>query len=195
MAAVFFNGTLMHPSILKRVIGHDGSYLQIRPALLLGYTRHKTNGGDYPGMVPYSQSRVMFSRDLEPEERSVRGSMVVGLSDKDMRLLDIFEGDEYTRELVHVHPLGPSISIDNVEVTGEVPPIPPPNELETTIEVFTYVWCRPLSELQPKLWSFKEFIEESAWKWIGAASRDREDYTEVDRRRDMEGTITVRAEA
>lgn len=35
MASAFFYGTLMHPKILKRVIGHDGSYLQIRPALLL----------------------------------------------------------------------------------------------------------------------------------------------------------------
>ena len=35
----------------------------------------------------------MFSRDLAPEERSVRGSLVVGLSERDMRLLDIFEGD------------------------------------------------------------------------------------------------------
>ncbi|KAF8442491.1 hypothetical protein L210DRAFT_3536793 [Boletus edulis BED1] len=43
MAAAFFYGTLLHPEILKRVIGHDGSYLQIRPALLLDYTRHKIN--------------------------------------------------------------------------------------------------------------------------------------------------------
>lgn len=38
----------------------------------------------------------MFDRDLELDERSVRGSLVVGLSDKDMRLLDVFEGDVST---------------------------------------------------------------------------------------------------
>ena len=60
MASAFFYGTLMHPKILKRVIGNDGSYLEIRPALLLvsarpptpllesnsalqDYTRHKIN--------------------------------------------------------------------------------------------------------------------------------------------------------
>lgn len=31
----FFYGTLMHPSILRRVIGHDGPDLEISPALLL----------------------------------------------------------------------------------------------------------------------------------------------------------------
>lgn len=41
----------------------------------------------------------MFSSDLEPEERAVRGSLVVGLSDEDMRLLDIFEGDVSTNLL------------------------------------------------------------------------------------------------
>jgi hypothetical protein len=44
-------------------------------------------------MVPYSRSREMFRDDLEPEERYVRGSVVVGLSDKDMKALDIFEGN------------------------------------------------------------------------------------------------------
>ena len=38
----------------------------------------------------------MFSGDLEPEERSVRGSLVVGLSDEDVRLLDFFEGNVST---------------------------------------------------------------------------------------------------
>ena len=51
---------------------------------------------DYPGIVPYSRSRAMFSGDLELEERSVRGSLVVGLSDKDIRLLDFFEGNVST---------------------------------------------------------------------------------------------------
>lgn len=41
----------------------------------------------------------MFSGDIEPEETSVRGSLVVGLSDEDMRLLDIFEGDVSTNRL------------------------------------------------------------------------------------------------
>lgn len=35
----------------------------------------------------------MFDRDLSPEEKSVRGSLVTGLSESDVRLLDVFEGD------------------------------------------------------------------------------------------------------
>lgn len=79
------------------------------------------------------------------------------------------------------------MALDDIEAAGvapkDPPPLPPPNELETPLEVNTYVWCRPLSELQPKQWTFEEFIEENAWKWIGSASRDNQDYTEVDRRR------------
>lgn len=69
------------------------------------------------------------------------------------------------------------------------PPVPPPNELTSPLEVNTYVWSRPLSELQPKLWTFEEFVKESAWKWVGRASESNKDYTEVDRRRAMDGTI------
>ncbi|KAF8558147.1 hypothetical protein OG21DRAFT_1520001 [Imleria badia] len=140
MASAFFYGTLMHPKISKRVIRNGGPYLQIRPALLLDYTRHKIN--------------------------------------------------EYTREVVLVHALGPLVALDDMQATGVVPPMPPPDKLQTPIEVNTYVWCRPLSELQPRLWTFEEFVEENAWKWIGAGSRR----DQVDRRRAMEGIITVRAE-
>ncbi|KAF8558149.1 hypothetical protein OG21DRAFT_1290707 [Imleria badia] len=197
MVSAFFYGTLMHPKILKRVVGNDGSCLQIRPALLLDYTRHKIKGADYPGIVHYSQSQAMFSRDLKLEERSVRGSLVVGLSDEHIRLLDIFEGDEYRRELVLVHPLGPSAALDGTEVNGVVPqaPIPTPDELQTPLEVTTYVWCGPLSELEPKLWTFEEFIEENAWKWVGAGSRGNQDYANVDGQRATEEIIVVRAEA
>lgn len=33
--SAFFYGTLLHPDILKRVIGNDGSHLEICPAVLL----------------------------------------------------------------------------------------------------------------------------------------------------------------
>jgi len=35
----------------------------------------------------------MFDRDLEPEERTVRGTLVSGLTEEEVRLLDVFEGD------------------------------------------------------------------------------------------------------
>lgn len=35
----------------------------------------------------------MLDHDLEPEGRSVRGSLVLGLSKADVGCLDVFEGD------------------------------------------------------------------------------------------------------
>lgn len=50
-------------------------------------------GALYPAIVPYSLSRSMFDRDLAPEEISVRGLLVSGLTEEEVRLLDVFEGD------------------------------------------------------------------------------------------------------
>lgn len=38
--SAFFYGTLLHPKILKRVIGNDGSHLEICPAVLLVSVAH-----------------------------------------------------------------------------------------------------------------------------------------------------------
>jgi hypothetical protein len=35
----------------------------------------------------------MFGRDLNTEENSVRGTLVTGLTKRDIDLLDVFEGD------------------------------------------------------------------------------------------------------
>lgn len=48
-------------------------------------------------MVPYSKTRQLLciqppKPDLPPEERIVRGTIVKGLNDKDVKLLDYFEG-------------------------------------------------------------------------------------------------------
>lgn len=48
---------------------------------------------DYPGVLSYGKSKVLFDRELAPEERSVRGNLVVGLSPDDIELLDVFEAD------------------------------------------------------------------------------------------------------
>ncbi|KAG2131355.1 hypothetical protein DEU56DRAFT_814097 [Suillus clintonianus] len=196
MVSAFFNGTLMHPEILKRVLGHDGSQLQMCPALLLDYTRHQVKNEDYPGILPYSRSRAMFDHDLNPEERSVRGSLVTGLSEEDIRLLDIFEGNQYTREIVSIYPLGPLANIRDIEVKSLVattpPPIPVMSELANPVDAATYVWCLSSSELRAQLWTFEEFVKLNAWKWIGPSAADNKDYDEVNRRRAMEGNIEAR---
>jgi hypothetical protein len=156
----------------------------------------------------------MFDRDLNLEEKSVRGSLVTGLSEKDVQLLDIFEGDvsnvvrfemspqgnpcsqQYTREVVSVHPLSTLINIRDIppiEAKSLVPTTPPPipalASLTNTVEVETYVWCLSPSKLRATLWTFEEFVKHSAWKWIGASAANNKDYDEVDRRKAMEGVI------
>lgn len=49
----------------------------------------------------------------------------------------------------------------------------------------------PVSDLKPALWDYADFVRESAWKWIGSGPKEGETdyYLEVDRRRDMGGSI------
>jgi hypothetical protein len=49
----------------------------------------------YPGIVPFSQSHDKLFKarnDLSQEDRCVRGTLVTGLTIRDIRLLDFFEG-------------------------------------------------------------------------------------------------------
>jgi hypothetical protein len=46
----------------------------------------------------------MFDRDLNSDEKSVQGSLVTGLSEEDVRLLDIFEGDVSTAVRSEISP-------------------------------------------------------------------------------------------
>ncbi|KAI5998882.1 hypothetical protein EDD15DRAFT_2161327 [Pisolithus albus] len=188
MIDAFFYGTLMHPKILQRVIGNDGSHLRICPAVLKDFTRHQIIGADYPAIVPYSLSRSLFDHDLDERKRSVRGSLISGLTDEDVRLLDVFEGDEYTREVVVAYPLGPLISLNNVPLVPTTVALQG-LEPERSMKVQTYVWCKPISELRPDPWTFDDFVRQNAWKWVGVGSEGNADYVEVDRRRAMEGII------
>lgn len=156
----------------------------------------------------------MFSRQLTPEERSVRGSLVTGLNESDMWLLDIYEGDvrhvsvdfhtvrisnnqwlqEYTREVVSVHPLSapttlsPQIYGHQTSLPNAAPHSHSPASLPPPIRAQAYIWCKPPTWLTPSLWSFEDFVNNNAWKWVGVGSVDNH-YLEVDRRRAMGGYI------
>ncbi|KAJ7170715.1 hypothetical protein C8R43DRAFT_980649 [Mycena crocata] len=180
--SAFFYGTLMHPRILKRVIGNDGSHLQICPAVLLKFTRHKVKFADYPGTIPYSDGRALFDHELDREACSVRGTMVTGLTKSDIQLLDIFEGSEYTRDKVQVHPLEDLVRLTDYTTTTVIPaPLPADAELRAVVEVETYVYGQ-MSGLMHEIWDFDDFVQKNAWKWYGAGSRTNPDYTEVDKR-------------
>ncbi|KAH9939509.1 hypothetical protein B0H21DRAFT_756604 [Amylocystis lapponica] len=190
--SAFFYGTLLHPAILCRVIGHGGPELKICPALLTEHTRHQIKDEDYPAVLPYSRSRALFTsqnRELAPEERTVRGTLVQGLTAPDIDLLDVFESDEYTREYVFVHPLGAFVSFAESAATSAsmIPlaaaPLPPLASLPAALRAQTYIWARPLSKLRPDVWEYADFVRTNAWKWVGDGATQNEDYVEVDRRR------------
>jgi len=187
----FFYGTLMHPDILKRVIGNDGTHLKICSGILLDHTRHQIKHADYPAVIPYSKSKGMFSRELSAEERSVRGSLIFGLSESDMRLLDIFEGDEYIRSQLPVHPLSAPISL-SLHLKSHPSVIPhnhTPSTLPSPINADVYIWVNPPYYLKPSLWCFDDFVKNDAWKWVGtkAGAGAVDEYFEVDRRREKNG--------
>ncbi|KAH9993805.1 hypothetical protein BJV77DRAFT_1103390 [Russula vinacea] len=195
MASAFFYGTLMHPKILKRVLHNDASHLQICPAILMDYTRHKVKFADYPAILPCERSKTLLGRELTPEENSIRGTLVTGFTAMDIIFLDVFEGDQYVRREVNVHPLGrltaiPSdavVTSSSTETTVEgclipaaLPPLPSASELAHPIPAQTYVWGEEDSGLEKELWSFDEFVSKNAYRWIGPGARTNEDFTEVD---------------
>ena len=53
-----------------------------------------------------------------------------------------------------------------------------------------YLWTDPLSRLSTDLWSFEDFMRDSAHRWVGEEGETRGEYAEVDRRRAMGGFIT-----
>ncbi|KAG8864953.1 mitochondrial Homoaconitase [Tulasnella sp. 330] len=78
--SAFFYGTLMHPSILRRVIANDGNHLKICSAILF---------------------KVMGEKAISDDEKTVRGVVVRGLTAQDIALLDVFEGD-VSHDLIRV---------------------------------------------------------------------------------------------
>lgn len=56
------------------------------------------------------------------------------------------------------------------------------------IDAAIYIWSAPTHHLIPELWSYDVFMRDNAWKWVGSAEA-KEEYAEVDRRRQMNGTI------
>ncbi|KAJ1307787.1 hypothetical protein OPQ81_001873 [Rhizoctonia solani] len=190
--SAFFYGTLMHPAVLKRVIGNDASHLQAAPAVLVSFTRHHVRGCDYPAIVPYNVGTVLLKRELNREERCVRGVIVSGLRPEDVACLDIFEGDEYNRVGVEAHPIVPLAPISSsltqtlLSASSELPANLPP-----ALKVETYVWAAGTTRLEPVIWEYDTFVKEKLWKWAGSGADGNEYYEEVDRRRDMNGVIVV----
>ncbi|EXJ92091.1 hypothetical protein A1O3_00641 [Capronia epimyces CBS 606.96] len=158
-------GTLMAPGVLYRVIygTHDPepwqkSLLTVRPAILQSYRRHRVRKADYPAVLPHEGS-------------CVRGSVVSGLTEGDLYRLDIFEGDQYSRQKVKVQVLK-DVGLDQAAEEGKT-------EVVEEVEAGTYVWEEGIDTLEPEEWDFEEFKRDKMKAWMGLAE-DQRNSVEVD---------------
>nr|GAT60716.1 predicted protein [Mycena chlorophos] len=145
----------------------DAGYQLKRPppqnrARGVDYTRHKVQYADYPGIVPWS----VFAEEHNREACSVRGTLVTGLSESNIEFLDIFEGSEYRRQKVPVHPLDDLVPLLEYEMPLSTSVSPLPEELRAAVEVDTYVYLNPRG-LLPDIWSWEVFVEQHASQWYG----------------------------
>ncbi|SOV05352.1 uncharacterized protein UDID_07733 [Ustilago sp. UG-2017a] len=194
---LFFYGTLVHPKILARVIGNNGSHLRVQNAVLNGARLYHVRGAEYPGL-------------LRDAESGVKGTLVSGLTEADVRCLDAFEGDEYTRISATVIP-DPSAPVernsDRITNAGSAP-------LHAILSGLTkermqqlcktqsravdgvevYRWTAGENKLQmDKAWEFDIFAREHAKNWVGEEEVEHEhEYQIVDSMRgDSTATLTT----
>lgn len=118
---------------------HRRATVRRSPAVLHHYSRRRVKGAPFPAIVAEPNSKV-------------KGIYVSGLTESDMRLLDMFEGEfMYDRVGVRVKMLR-----DNRETE------------ETFTE--TYVWKDGTDGLEAGDWDFKEFRKNKLAAFIGDAS-------------------------
>lgn len=144
----------MVPAVLHRVCygtSYPGkaSSLSFSHAILHKHRRHKVRFCDYPAVIPSSSS----------SSSSVRGTYVRGLTDGDIRRLDIYEGDEYVRKVVKIRTLAQAwdddAGIGNVE-----------EEAEEEVETETYLWIAGEDALEESDWDFDEFKKDKLRSWL-----------------------------
>ena len=163
----------MAPGVLHRVI--HGTHtpekwqkdlITVRPAMLHDYCRHKVQYADYPAIIPHTGSRV-------------RGSLVTGLTEGDLYRLDIFEGDQYKRDVVKVQVL------KDVDLDQAAPEDASEPEVLEEVEVQTYVWLDGEETLEPQEWDFEAFKRDKMRAWMGLADHEAvavdEGFADVDR--------------
>jgi hypothetical protein len=169
----FFYGTLMAPAVLKRVIfgdprNHSTTERPLPtplPALLPRYRRHRVRHCDYPAVVPCDQS-------------SVRGTLVTGLTSGDIYRLDMFEGEDYDRQVVRVR-IDRKAAKQQIESGHEWDLLDEEKLQEEGEEGFAYcyIWKADTNDLEPAEWDFKEFKEEKLWRWAGGHADYENEYT------------------
>jgi hypothetical protein len=145
----------MAPPVLYRVIygtpepeAWQSARLTIRSAILHDYRRQRVMHADYPAIVPKPLA-------------TVRGAFITGLSDMDVRRLDLFEGSMYERRKVTVKLLR------NVRLQENVPDSNLASVEGDEVEAETYVWRDPVGHLEDREWDFENFRKTKMKEWAG----------------------------
>ena len=123
-----------------------------RSAVLPGFTRHRVQNQEYPGII-----------EDDTPGACVRGTLVSGVTDGNQHQLDYFEGSEYERRTVEV--VLDAASDKAVEDAGGAG-----SEKKKTVNAQVYVYKYP-NQLERREWDFDEFRREKMHKWA------RADYT------------------
>ena len=145
--SVFVYGTLLAPEVLQTLLNRVPKHV---PARLEGYIRHPVKGLVYPGLVAASEN---------DRSSSTSGLLLSGLSQSDMRVLDWFEDDQYTRRHVQVQ------LEDGTDESTQV-----------------YLWCSPMEELHlGEIWSYERFRTENLeWYLVNTVQPCRKSLDELD---------------
>jgi len=83
---LFCYGTLQIPEVMKAVTGQIYTGVNAR---LPGYAIYRVKDAEYPGII-------------EAPDDETSGVLYHGVSDEDLRVLDLFEGELYDRRLLEV---------------------------------------------------------------------------------------------
>jgi len=157
----FFYGALGHAATLKLLINGEIENLELCPAILPGYTRHHVKHASYPGIIPCEESARIIGREIASDEKCVFGIIVRGLTVRQIRLLDNFEGNDYRHAYLSAHPLKDSSPFD-AALADEKKALAYEVSLKDVLpaeRVLTYVWDAPVHELEPQLCSCEVFEE------------------------------------
>jgi hypothetical protein len=175
---LFFYGTLVHPAILTRMIGRSGQGLVSQPAILTDFALHHVKGEDYPALIPSHESKALIAGSADGTGRlnasaktAVRGTLVRGLTKKDVERLDAFEGDEYVRTAVmamsdeQVPPLpidqsSTGLAVDEVLAALTADRLQAMLSQDLPLQpCHVYRWRAPLQKLEAEPWVFETFMK------------------------------------
>ncbi|KAG8749830.1 hypothetical protein FRC14_001065 [Serendipita sp. 396] len=167
--SAFFYGTLLHPRVLKRVLNRGGDDLEIAPAILDGYIRHRVRWADFPAVVLASTSHDFFKTGSSSADVDcVRGCYVSGLTEADMIRLDRFESGLYARKEIELRLLlEPVHGLDAIDLQSLIDPkMEGIHSAEVqTRKALTYVWSQSLYKLEAEPWSFTDFVAQKLEYW------------------------------